>query len=273
MLSLALACRAQQPSEQLYRDATSAYDRGDVEQAISLYQQFIKLQPDSVAARTDLGVALVHEGRYSEGIAEYHEALKRDPGNLAVKLNLALAWYKSGEFEKAASELQLLQQRQPENRQSLYLLADCYLRLGENADAIALLRPVYKADPQDLTVAYALGTALIRQGQISEGQVVIDPILKKGDSAESNLLLGEAQSEAGDHPTAAATLRKALHLNSNISEAWSLYGRMPSPVRSASPILSNSFATWETSLLKKSQMRRVSMPARSIPAEERPSAT
>ena len=225
MLALAFACRAQQSSEQLYKDATAAYDRGEVARAISLYEQAVKLQPDSVAARTDLGVALVHEGRYSEGIAEYQEALKRDPGNVTVKLDLALAWYKQGDFEKAASELREMREKQPENRQSLHLLADCYLRMGKNGDVVTLLEPSYKADPADLAVDYALGTALIRGGQIQQGELVIDRILKKGDSAEANLLMGEAQFEARDYKSAAAVLRKALDLNSGIAEAWSLYGR------------------------------------------------
>jgi tetratricopeptide (TPR) repeat protein len=225
MLSLAFASTAQQSPEQLYKAATAAYDRGEVAQAISLYEQVIRLQPDSVAARTDLGVALVHEGRYSEGIAQYQEALKHDPGNLVARLDLALAWYKRGEFEKAARELQNLRQKQPQNQQTLHLLSDCYLRLGKNADVITLLKPIYEANPEDLALDYALGTALIREGQISQGEVVIDRILKRGDSAEANLLMGEAQFESGDYKSAAATLRKAVDPDAGIPEAWSLYGR------------------------------------------------
>jgi Flp pilus assembly protein TadD len=91
---------------------------------------------------------------------------------------------------------------------------------------VTLLQPSFDANPEDLAVDYALGTALIREGQISRGEGVIDRILKKGDSAEANLLMGEAQFEAGDYKRAAATLRKTLDLNSGISEAWSLYGRV-----------------------------------------------
>jgi tetratricopeptide (TPR) repeat protein len=104
-LILSIASTAQQSAEQLYKDATSAYDRGEFTRAISLYERVVKLQPDSVAARSDLGVALVHEGRYAEGIAQYQEALKRDPENLAVKLDLALAWYKSGDFDKSSRRI------------------------------------------------------------------------------------------------------------------------------------------------------------------------
>jgi len=219
--SLAVAA---QTVEDIYREASAAFDRGDFEQAVGLYEKALRLRPDSVPIRTDLGVALVRLGHYSEAIDNYKEALKSDPENMVVRLNLALAWYKEAEFLKAAGELENVRRKNPDNRQALYLLADCYLRLAKNDDVVALLRPAYEANSGDLAVDYALGTALIRQGKIHEGEVVIDPILKRGDSPEANLLLGEAQFAAKDYGAAAATLRKALDQNQNLPEAWSLYG-------------------------------------------------
>src|SRR5207245_1193467 len=143
--------------------------------------------------------------------------LKYDPRNAVVHLNLALAWYKQAEFGKATTELERMREEHPDNQQSLYLLADCYLRMGRNSDVVALLEPAYKINADDRVVDYALGTALIRSGQIQRGEVVIDRILKDGNTAEANLLMGEAQFAASDYKTAAATLRKALDLNSNLA--------------------------------------------------------
>lgn len=213
-----------QSAEETYKEASAAFDRADFEQAVALYEQALKLQPDSVPIRTDLGVALVHLGRYTAAIANYEQALKRDPENALLRLNLALAWYKQAEFAKSAEELASLRHAHPENRQALYLLADCYLRLGRNADVVTLLQPEYQANPEDLAVDYALGTALIRMGKIHEGEVVMDRILKGGDTPEANLLMGEAQFAAGDYNAAAATLRKAVNQNASLPEAWSLYG-------------------------------------------------
>jgi tetratricopeptide (TPR) repeat protein len=152
-------------AEQLYNEANGAYDRGDVSRAISLYERVVKLQPDFVPARTNLAVALAHDGRYQEAIVQYQEALKRDPKNSIVRLNLALAWYKQAEFEKATAELESLRKEHTDS-QSLYLLADCYLRLGKNSDAVTLLEPVFRVNPDDRAVDYALGTALIRMGRL-----------------------------------------------------------------------------------------------------------
>jgi tetratricopeptide (TPR) repeat protein len=226
VLSATPAVQSEQSPEQLYKDATAAYDRGDVTRAISLYEQLLKLQPNSVAVRSELGVALVHQGRYSEAVEQYREALRREPENATVKLNLALAWYKQAAFDKAAVELESLRVKQPNNPQSLHLLADCYLRLGRNAEVITLLQPVREISPNDLAVAYALGTALIREKQISQAEVVLDPILRKKDSPEANLLMGEAQFEAGDYERAERSLRTSVEVNPQVAEAWSLYGRM-----------------------------------------------
>jgi tetratricopeptide (TPR) repeat protein len=225
LFGAAFACTAQETPDQLYQQASAAYDRGEITKAISLYEQLLKLQPSLLQARVDLGVALVHEGRYNEGIAQYEEVLRRESGNSPARLDLALAWYKQGEFGKAAGELETLRRDQPRNTQALYLLADCYLRLGRNTDVVSLLQPIYDSNPEDLAVDYALGTALLREGRINDGEVVVDRILKKGDSAEANLLLGEAQFGAGDYQKAAETLRRSTELNASIPEAWSLYGR------------------------------------------------
>jgi len=216
---------AQASADSLYKNAGEAYDRGDLEHAISLYQKLIELQPESVEARTNLGVALAHVGRYDDAIAQYREALKYDRQNPVVRLNLALAWYKESDFLKAADELARLRNDHPEGQQSLYLLADCYLRLGKDREAIALLQPAYKANPDDRAIEYALGTALIREGRLDEGEIIIDRILKAGDSADVDLLMGAAQLAGGDPKKAASTIRKALNMDANLPGGWSLYGQ------------------------------------------------
>jgi tetratricopeptide (TPR) repeat protein len=222
---LAPVVLAQTPSpEDLYKEAESAYQAGDTPKAIYLYEELVKVQPNSVEARTNLGVMLAQVGRYSEAVAQYSAALERDPSSLIVRLNLALAWYKQADFEKAAAELEKLRKQHADNQQSLYLLADCYLRLGKNHDVVTLLDPYYAANPDDRAVDYALGTALIRDGQVQRGAIVIDRVLKFGDTPEVNLLLGEARLAGGDFKGAASTIRKALDRDPALPGGWTLYG-------------------------------------------------
>jgi tetratricopeptide (TPR) repeat protein len=227
LLAVMVQAPAQETSPaELFKSAAAAYERGDIPQAIRLYEQLLRLQPDSVEAKTNLAVALVRAGRHSEAIALYEDILKRDPKNPVVRMNLALARYKQGEYSQAAAELERLRNEHPDNRQALYLLADCYLRLDRNKDVVQLLQPVQKSSGgEDRTVDYLLGTALIRDGQVRQGEVIIDRILRDGGTPEANMLLGSAQLAAGDHKAAVLSLRKAVDLNPGLPAGWSLYGR------------------------------------------------
>ncbi|MGA2598783.1 MAG: tetratricopeptide repeat protein [Bryobacteraceae bacterium] len=225
-LFLAVAAFAQAPpSDRLYRDAVTLGLQGNTQAAISKYEQFLKLHPESVGARTNLGVELAKLGKYDEAIENYKIALSHDSLNATVRLNLALAWYKQSAFDKAAGELTGVRRVQPQNKQALYLLADCDLRLGRYKDAIALVDPAYQATPDDRALAYVLGVALIKDGQIEKGKPVIDRILAQGETAEANLLLGASALAAGDDEKALKTLRRAVDLDARLPGIWSLYGR------------------------------------------------
>ena len=227
-LLICIACAAQdarKTPEVLFAEADSAYKAGEAEHAIQLYEDFLKLRPDSVPARANLAVAMAHVGRYADAIVQYKLALKHAPGNPALLLNLALARYKQAQFADAAIDLQHVHKAQPENQQALHLLADCYLRMGRNKDVISLLQPVYEAGPEDRAVEYALGMALIRDGQVQKGEAIVVRVLKSGTSAEAELLLGAAQLAAGDAKTAVPTLQKAMEMNPDLPGGWALYGK------------------------------------------------
>src|SRR5450756_2709873 len=90
----------------------------DVYKRQSQYRAYLKLRPDAVDARSNLGVALASTGHYREAIAEYREALKRRPQDSHIRLNVALAHYKLGQISDAAASLSALHRQQPADRRS-----------------------------------------------------------------------------------------------------------------------------------------------------------
>ena len=219
-----LACQQASP-QALYDGAGKALDAGDPAQAIKLYEELLALRPDSIEARTNLGVALAQSGRYEEAEQQYRKVLSLDPENETAHLNLALALYKRADFGRARIEFEELRKLHRANQQALYLLADCDLRLGNYKDTIALLEPAYDAHPDDAALDYLLGTALIKDGQTQKGGAVIDRIMRNGNAALASVLMGAAQYSAGDYKTSAGTVKKALDQNPEIPGAWTLYGR------------------------------------------------
>lgn len=193
--------------------------------AVDAYRAELQLHPDNVAAHVNLGIALVHLGRYNEAIAEYQAAEKLLPGDPRIMLNEALAYEKSGRVRDAAQQFAELHKSHPEENKYTLLLADCYLQMGENQQVIELLEPIQAQNSNDLGFAYMFGTALIRQGRIADGQVFLDRILRNGDTAEARFLLGTQMFASGDYPSAVKQLASAIDLNPNLPQLQSFYGR------------------------------------------------
>src|SRR5215472_11980092 len=68
--------RAQDDSgQQALKRAVELHQSGHYAEAIAEYQAFLKVHPEAVVVRSNLGAALAHEGRYTEAIQEYKLAL------------------------------------------------------------------------------------------------------------------------------------------------------------------------------------------------------
>ena len=223
--------RGQENSErQALKRAVELHQSGHYAEAITEYQTFLKAHPEAVAVRSNLGAALAHEGRYSEAIQEYNQALTAEPTNYGIRFNLALSYYKMSEVEQALREFEAVYAIQPasdpEHRRLLLLMSECYLRRGEDTKVIGLLDPLADADPNDLTLAYLLGTALLHQGQDERGALMIERILKNGDTAEAHMLMAFTRMKADDKKSAIEEVERAIALNPNLPEAYSLRGRL-----------------------------------------------
>jgi len=223
--------RAQDESgQQALKRAIELHQSGHYPEAITGYQAYLKAHPEAVAVRSNLGAALAHEGRYTEAIQEYKQALATEPTNYGIRFNLALAYYKMSEVEQAVKEFEAVYSIQPasdpEHRRLLLLLSECYLRRGEDAKVIALLDPLADADPNDLALAYLLGTALLHQGQDQRGALMIERILRNGDTAEAHMLMAFTRMKANDKKGAKEEVDRAITLNPNLPEAYSLRGRL-----------------------------------------------
>ena len=71
-------------AERVLQEAIALHQKGDFEGAVSGYRAYLKVRPDAVDARSNLGAALARLGRYEEAISEYRRALERDAQNPGV---------------------------------------------------------------------------------------------------------------------------------------------------------------------------------------------
>jgi len=218
------------PAQKMLRGAVELQQSGHYAEAIDGYRAFLKLHPNVAPVRSNLGAALAHEGHFAEAIEEYSLALKADPSNQGIRLNLGLAYYKTGDIPHAVREFEAVYATEPatdpNHERVALLLAECYLRQGGNERVVALLDPIAASDPNNRTLDYELGTALIHEGEIERGTPFIQRLLDNGETAEGHMLMAYTKYEAQDKAGAIVEVNRAIALNPNLPEAYSLGGRL-----------------------------------------------
>jgi len=111
ILALALApCGAAQSddegrAQQHFEAARAAEKAGDLERAVSEYQQVLKLMPGVPEVQTNLGLAYYMMGRNDEAIDVFEKALKSKPDLLGANLFLGMSYLRTNRYEKSIEPL------------------------------------------------------------------------------------------------------------------------------------------------------------------------
>ena len=114
---LAITMLPQSPEDQLAY-AVKLHQAGNLEGAIGAYEAVLRVQPENVVARSNLGAVYAHQGRYREAIEQYRQALAADNQNPGIRFNLGLAYYDLSQTDKAAAEFLQVLALQPGNERA-----------------------------------------------------------------------------------------------------------------------------------------------------------
>ncbi len=210
--------------QQLFTEAVSAQQHGDFALAVRNYRQILKIQPDAVEVKINLGAALVHLGQYDAAIAEYESALSAASDPETVRLNLGLAYYKKGDFEKARQQFKILSAVHPDDARVATLLADCDVRLEDFKGASAVLQPLEAKNRQDADLEYLLGLSLVKSGKPRDGVPYIEQSAATRQDAEAYLLAGNTWLQLNEFEQAQKDLENAVRLNPSLTAAYTQLG-------------------------------------------------
>jgi tetratricopeptide (TPR) repeat protein len=108
-----------------------------VQKAITNYQEVIKLNPENLDAKTDLGAC------YAEGTAEpmkgitlLREVVTKNPEHEMAQYNLGMLSVKSGQVDKAIERFTKVLSINPQRSEMHFFLGQIYASKGETAKAI-----------------------------------------------------------------------------------------------------------------------------------------
>jgi len=123
-------------------------EQGRTDEAVDHLTKAVTIQPGYVKARTNLGIALAGQGRLEDAAAHFSEALARDPDNVDAHYNMGVAMIKQGNLRAAASHFSDVLRIKPDDADAHFSLGAILMAEGKSAKAAAEFEEVLRLRPE-----------------------------------------------------------------------------------------------------------------------------
>ena len=164
---------------------------------------------------------LYNEGQYDEALDVLREGLALYPNAVELHVGVGYARLAREEYAWARRSFEEALVLDPDHEDALAGLGETLLKFGQQDAGVRCFRRNLELGYQDdIDLMLQSGRALFREGLIEDAKEFFEIAAQNApESAEATSCVGYAQHRLGDDDGAIATLRKALQLDSDYSEA------------------------------------------------------
>lgn len=223
----------------LYQEAETAYEKGDLPKAITLYKQVIKILPDSFEPKYQCANALLtleKEESLSEAVLLLKEVTTLKPdfargfaslGNALARLNefemaetslrqalnldsklpirglLAEMLFTRQAYKEAEAELKIALSQGKQDPQNYLLLAICQQEQGQIESAINSYTKAIELKPRDIEILYRRGRLYLQQNKYANAIADLKPAFELSqNNAAIGILLIDSYRQSGEKKVA-----------------------------------------------------------------------
>ena len=154
--------------EQVAKRAAQARDRNNLEDAVRLYREALKIKPSWLEGWWDLGTILYDADRYDEARPAFHRLANLKPDGAAAWAMLGLCEFELRDYEQALQHLRRAQatgglgSRGELSSVALYHLAILYTRFEQYEAGTEMLFTMARAGNESPSLIEALGLSVLR---------------------------------------------------------------------------------------------------------------
>jgi len=164
---------------------------------------------------------LYNEGDYDQALTVLREGLTLYPSAVELHIGVGYAFHAREDYAWARRAFEEALVLDPEHEDALAGLGETLLKFGQRDAALrSFYRTLELGYSDDLDLMLQIGRALFREDLVENAKEFFDVAVQNApDNAEAVSCVGYAEHRLGDHDQAIATLRKALRLDVEHSEA------------------------------------------------------
>ena len=202
-----------QKLDRRYQSAVADYDAGHYPEAAQQLESLLPFAPRSYELHELLGLvyASLSEGAKAEDHLKIAVQLK--PDSAAARTNLGTALLHSGKAALAGEQFQKAIQLEPQSFDANHNLGEFLIQNGKISEARPLLELAHRIQPDSYDNSYDLVMADFQLGLLSEAKEVAESIAKKQNTGELQNLLGQIDEKAGNFVEAENEFESAAHLD------------------------------------------------------------
>jgi Flp pilus assembly protein TadD len=209
-----------------YNLAIALAEAGRQDEAMSRYEETLRLVPDHDLARQNLAILqaaraereadrLAAAGRLDEASDRYARAVSLDGKRLHARAARGILLTKRGQFPEAAAELQIAFDGGVTDAEVPNTLAFALIQTGRARDAVAVLETAMAQHPENLNIAHNLARLLATTPDVRDGDLALRLALEVRDRTggrDPRVLdtLAAAYAAAGRMDLARETARQAV---------------------------------------------------------------
>ena len=171
---------------------------------------------------------LYNEGQYDEALTVLREGLTLYPSSVELHVGVGYARLAREEYAWARRAFEEALVLEPEHEDGLAGLGETLLKFGLEEAALRCFHRILELGyTDDIDLVLQVGRSLFREASLRDSQPLFSEALhffeaavdQSGDSAEAVACVGYAKHRLGDDDGSIASLRKALQLDGDHSEA------------------------------------------------------
>jgi len=204
------------------------FNQNRLNEARSLYQKALSLDPNMTAAKINLAVINFQTGNSALSVSALNEITAKELSNDALRLKLAQTFALVGDCPKALATLENLGLK-VKNGEALPLRAQCYLKTRENQKISALIPLANSLIKQNPAIPVKFAGALMDGAMYKESADILLTVVKTfPQNADAQILLAKAEIFLKDFANAKIHLGQASKIKPQPADLFFVQGLLES---------------------------------------------